>query len=143
MSEGTHDEGEGEQGDVRAAVEFLTSEAGGAVEQVDFAGYSFGAWVGLRALGEDHRVGKLVAVAPPTGFLDMGDAGRSPKPKLVIHGTRDAYAPPPSLDNWLAALPQPLEVEPLEGADHFFFGFVSRVAQRVCAFLEREIGFEE
>src|SRR5215510_12607909 len=46
LSEGVHDRGQGEQGDVAAALDFLASEFAGLPLVV--AGFSFGCWVGLR-----------------------------------------------------------------------------------------------
>src|ERR1700674_3452332 len=47
LSEGTHDEGRGEEEDVSAALDFLATEYPGA--PILLAGFSFGSWVGLRA----------------------------------------------------------------------------------------------
>ena len=54
LSEGKHDRGQGEQGDVRAAVDFLAGEFPGV--PVLLAGLSFGCWVGLRVGCADRRV---------------------------------------------------------------------------------------
>jgi alpha/beta superfamily hydrolase len=47
-SAGTHDNDDGEQGDVRAALDFLTAEFPAAPQLV--AGFSFGSRVGLRVM---------------------------------------------------------------------------------------------
>ncbi len=47
LSEGTHDRGIGERDDVRAALDFLAADFPAA--RLLLAGFSFGAWVGLRA----------------------------------------------------------------------------------------------
>ena len=46
LSEGTHDEGRGEQEDVRAALDWLDTEF---ARPILFAGFSFGAAVGMEA----------------------------------------------------------------------------------------------
>ncbi|MGH9726746.1 MAG: alpha/beta hydrolase, partial [Candidatus Acidiferrales bacterium] len=46
LSAGLHDRGQGEQGDVSAAIDYLAQEFPGVL--VLLAGFSFGAWVGLR-----------------------------------------------------------------------------------------------
>src|SRR5918912_3777577 len=56
-SEGTHDEGRGEQDDLRAAMAFIEQRYAGA--EVWLAGFSFGAAVMLRAACGDRRVRAL------------------------------------------------------------------------------------
>src|SRR5579863_8869759 len=53
-SEGTYDHGQGEQGDVRAAIDYLAAELPGLPILV--AGFSFGSSVGLRVGCGDARV---------------------------------------------------------------------------------------
>src|SRR6202167_2023967 len=53
LSEGEHDQGQGEQDDVRAAVDWLDREFH---LPILFAGFSFGSYVGLRACCGDPRV---------------------------------------------------------------------------------------
>src|SRR6202162_3642895 len=57
LSEGTHDNGHGEQEDVSAALDFLAGEYPGAPLLV--AGFSFGSWVGLLVGCRDSRVTEL------------------------------------------------------------------------------------
>jgi alpha/beta superfamily hydrolase len=63
LSEGEHDFGEGEQDDVRAALDWLQREFD---LPILFAGFSFGSYVGLRACCGDPRVIGLVALGIPT-----------------------------------------------------------------------------
>src|SRR2546428_11798858 len=53
LSEGVHDLGRGEQDDVRAAVDFLAKEF--PQRPLLLAGFSFGAWGGLRVGCADRR----------------------------------------------------------------------------------------
>ena len=54
LSEGAHDKGRGEADDVRAALDYLAAEF--PSRPILLAGFSFGAWVGLRVGCEDSRV---------------------------------------------------------------------------------------
>src|SRR5712664_809024 len=67
LSEGTHDEGRGEQDDVSAALDFLAAEYPGA--PLLLAGFSFGSWVGLRVGCSDTRVSELIGLEIPVGDL--------------------------------------------------------------------------
>ena len=64
LSEGEHAGGIGEVEDVRAALDWLESEF---TLPIIFAGFSFGAAVGLRAAYDDERVRALIALdCPPS-----------------------------------------------------------------------------
>src|SRR6201998_4415269 len=58
LSAGVHDRGEGETGDVQAAIDFLSSEFTEIPLLV--GGFSFGSWVGLRVGCGDQRVTDLL-----------------------------------------------------------------------------------
>ena len=61
-SEGLHDDGRGEQEDVRAALDW---SIGKFERPILFAGFSFGANVGMRACCGDPRVRGLIALGLP------------------------------------------------------------------------------
>jgi alpha/beta superfamily hydrolase len=60
QSEGTYDRGQGEQGDVRAAIDYLTGEFPNRPIRV--AGFSFGSSVGMRVGCGDTRVVQLIGM---------------------------------------------------------------------------------
>ncbi|HZC03891.1 MAG TPA: alpha/beta fold hydrolase, partial [Gammaproteobacteria bacterium] len=65
QSTGRYGEGIGEQQDARAAVEWLTAQAGVDPARLFLAGYSFGARVTLAVAATDPRLCGFIAVAPP------------------------------------------------------------------------------
>src|ERR1700684_1005494 len=62
LSQGEHDHGKGEVDDVRTALDWLAAEFH---LPLVFAGFSFGAAVGLRAACSDPRVTALIGVGVP------------------------------------------------------------------------------
>jgi alpha/beta superfamily hydrolase len=70
LSEGEHANGIGEVEDVRAALDWLEREF---TLPVIFAGFSFGAAVGLRAAYADDRVRALIALGLPTAAVRTED----------------------------------------------------------------------
>ena len=132
-SGGSHDQGNGEVEDVKAAVTYLLSRQ--SVSTVVVAGYSFGSMVGLRAGAADDRVHKLIGVALPMGFGDPSFLLPSAKPKLLISGDNDNYCPLPTLNEFFAKLVQPKTLVTIAGADHFFWGQEGEVAKAAVAFL--------
>ncbi len=123
LSEGVHDEGRGEEHDVRAAVDYLAAAFG---KPILFAGFSFGSNVGLRATCGDPRVAGVIGLGLPVraagrdyhyGFLP-----RCTQPKLFISGDEDIFCPADVLDEFLKLAPEPKERYIVAGADHFFQG---------------------
>lgn len=133
-SQGLHDDGNGEVDDVKGAVSFLLSRRW--IPSIAVAGYSFGSIVGLKAGAEDARVSKLVGVALPIANRDATFLEGVTKPKLLISGDRDDYAPVAKLQRLTAAMPEPKALVVIDGADHFFSGDEGRVAAAVAAFLK-------
>src|SRR3989441_9529511 len=74
LSEGEHDRGRGEQGDVRAALDFLSGEFSSVPLMV--AGFSFGCVAGLRAGCEDARVSQLIGLGLPVNSTDVSFLSR-------------------------------------------------------------------
>jgi alpha/beta superfamily hydrolase len=141
MSEGTHDKGAGEQGDVSAALEFLAAEYPGA--PLLLAGFSFGSWVGLRVGCGDSRVKELIGLGLPVGslgeqsfsYLDACD-----KPKLLACGEFDQFGPPQKLTALVERFPlrvkERTSVSIIPGADHFFAGHLPELESTIAAWLK-------
>jgi alpha/beta superfamily hydrolase len=136
-SEGAHDEGVGELDDVRAALAHLAATPGVDPDRLAVAGYSFGAWVGSRAVTALPQVRALALVAPPLSAWPLRELESEPRPKLVVAGDRDDYCPLSLLLPWVARLPEPKERVILEGVDHFFGGRDHDVAAAVAGFFAR------
>ncbi len=121
LSEGEHDHGEGEQDDVRAALDWLRREFG---LPILFAGFSFGSFVGLRACCGDARVVGLAALGLPThaeGRDYRYDFLRDcAQPKLFVSGTRDQYGPIAEVEAAVALAHDPKKLVWISDADHFF-----------------------
>jgi alpha/beta superfamily hydrolase len=132
-SQGTHGGGEAEGADVAAAVEYLLSCQ--AVSTLAVAGYSFGAGVGLLAGVSDPRVSTLIGIAPPVGRRNFAPLLTCTKPTLFVVGDKDHVCPLPALQDLLASCAAPKALTLLPGADHFFLGRETEVAQAVVTFL--------
>lgn len=134
QSEGEHDRGLGEQGDVRAALDYL------AVEYPDrpivLAGFSFGSWVGLRVGCEDGRVSRLIALGLPVDNVDASYLRRCAKPKLLIQGGEDQFGSRENLEALFATLPEPKQMVIIEDADHFFGGHLDEVGPAIDSWLD-------
>ena len=123
LSEGTHDDGHGEQDDVRAALEWLQQDFG---LPTLFAGFSFGSNVGMRACCGDPRVPGIVALGLPVEAEGRRYSYKylpsCTQPKLFISGTKDIYGPKQIVEQVVATAPEPKTLVFIEGVDHFFTG---------------------
>jgi alpha/beta superfamily hydrolase len=148
LSEGKHDEGFGEQEDVRAALDWLERNFN---RPILFAGFSFGSNVGLRACCADARVKGLIGLGVPVqaegrdytyGFLPKCTA-----PKLFISGDHDQYGPRAVMEGVFERAPEPKRLVWIAGADHFFQGTtespgakLNLMQQEIRSWLESEFG---
>jgi uncharacterized protein len=131
MSEGKHDRGEGERGDVRAALDFLATEYPEIPLLV--AGFSFGCWVGLRVGCEDARVRLLIGLGPPVNSADFSYLSRCQKPKLFVLGANDIYGSPDKLKSVVSKAAGENKVVIVEDADHFFVGKLDQVDAAIAS----------
>lgn len=120
LSEGVHDKGRGEAGDVRAAIDYVASEFAGA--PILLAGFSFGAFVGLRVGCEDARVKELAGAGLPVNDSDLAYLVECSKPKLILQSAHDQYGSRERTEALYEKLPEPKEIAFIEAPDHFFEG---------------------
>ena len=123
LSQGTHDDGHGEQDDVRAALDFLEQEF---PLPILFAGFSFGAATGLRVACKDARVVGCISLGTPVRVQERdytyGFLRECHKPKLFVSGGNDQYSPRVQLQAAVEYAAGPKKLVIVEGVDHFFEG---------------------
>ena len=137
-SQGEHAKGAGEQDDLRAAMRFILERYPGV--QLWLAGFSFGAWVMLRAACEDSRVHVLVAAGTPVSKYELKEAEPCVVPKLFVQGSLDEFGKVEDLKEFFCRLKDPRELRIIEGADHFFEGHLDELAQAVADFIASKLG---
>jgi len=138
LSQGDHDHGIGEVDDVRAALDWLDNELH---LPLIFAGFSFGAAVGLKAACADSRVKAAISVGTPVvpvaadtelpriyTFDFLHDCA---KPQLFVSGARDQFGPRTKLEALVRSLPEPKKLVVIEGADHFFEGRLRELREAI------------
>ena len=133
LSHGEHDQGAGEIDDVRTALDWLDREFH---LPIVFAGFSFGAAVGLRAAVPDARVPALIGLGTPISPVDNRSYDYDflvscTKPKLFVSGSRDQFASPARLKGLVQSLAEPKKLVIIEAADHFFEGRLREMCEAV------------
>jgi len=141
LSEGEHAHGEGEAEDVRAALDWLDGEYR---LPLVFAGFSFGAAVGLRVACPDDRVKAVIGLGLPVQPVDDRtydlDFLRScAKPKLFVSGSRDQFGPRAKLEALVNSLPEPKKLVIIDSADHFFEGRLREMREAVETWVPKTI----
>ncbi|MEK6302837.1 MAG: alpha/beta fold hydrolase [Acidobacteriota bacterium] len=132
-SEGTHDDGRGEQDDLRAAIQFIEDKYPAA--ELWLAGFSFGAAVTLRAGCGYERVRALVVVAAPVSKYDFSEVGACNKPKLFVQGELDEFGSAEDLKRLAETLGGTSHVQIIGDADHFFEGHLPALFESVSQFI--------
>lgn len=133
-SEGVHDDGHGEQDDVRAALDTLEREFPGL--PIVAGGYSFGSIMALKVGIDDPRVSSLVALGFPVDVMKSTDfVAKSTKPRLFVQGEHDEFGNGDAIKRFVATLPEPKALVVVPGADHFFTGKTAALAAAVSEWL--------
>jgi len=133
LSEGIHDRGSGEAADVRAALDYIAAEF--PSRPILLAGFSFGAWVGLRVGCEDARVANLVGLGIPVNDSDFSYLLDCAKPKLFLIGGRDQFASRDRVEKLFSRLSEPKQLFFVNDADHFFTNHLPEMAGALDAWL--------
>jgi len=138
LSEGVHDEGRGERDDVRAALDWLEQTY---KVPVIFAGFSFGAAVGLKACCPDSRVVGLIALGTPLAvearLYTYSYLSQCGKPKLMVSGDHDPFGPAQNLREIFNLAAEPKEIVLIENTGHFFENKLPDMREAVSAWLSR------
>ena len=141
LSQGEHDHGDGEMEDIGTALDWLDREFH---LPLIFAGFSFGAAVGLRVACPDARVRALMGLGLPVNAI--GDRVYNfeflrdcVKPKLFVSGDRDQFGPRTKLERLVNDLPEPKKLVIVEGADHFFEGRLRELRDSIESWIKESI----
>jgi uncharacterized protein len=133
LSAGEHDRGRGEQDDVRTALDFLTAEFSGI--PLLLAGFSFGAWVGLRVGCEHPRVAYLIGLGIPVNSTDFSFLRHCGKPKLFVHGSNDEFGAVEKVKALVPFIPGKNHLVVVQAVGHFFAGKLNEVDAAITNWL--------
>jgi alpha/beta superfamily hydrolase len=133
LSQGEHDYGKGEGEDTRAALDWIEREFH---LPLIFAGFSFGAAVGLGVACADAHVEAVIGLGLPVAAIDdrvydFEFLQSCMKPKLFVSGDRDQFGPRTKLEEVVKTLPEPKKLVIVQGADHFFEGRLRELRETI------------
>jgi alpha/beta superfamily hydrolase len=131
-SEGTHDQGRGEQDDVKAALGEMARRFPGRPLVV--GGFSFGSSMAMRVAATDARPRAVFALGFPAAMMtDTSFVPSVRAPRLFVQGEDDTIGPPAVLRTLVEPLAPPRELVVIEGADHFFTGRLDALEEAIAA----------
>ena len=139
QSTGEHDEGRGEQDDVRAALDHLANQY--PQLRLVLCGFSFGARVGLDVGIDDDRVQYLIGIGTPLDKYDFSFLESCRKPLLLVHGERDEYGDVEKLRQLAAELEKRTRVRlvVIPGAGHFFENRLDELKQAITDWINEQL----
>lgn len=137
-SEGSFDNGAGEQQDVAGALAYLRGLPEIDSPRVAVAGYSFGALVVLRYASGRDDLSAVVAVSHPTQRVPLVDLHLR-APALFVAGDRDEYCDPALISEYREQLGDEVTVVVHPGVDHFWWGSDDRLIESVSEFLRERL----
>jgi alpha/beta superfamily hydrolase len=140
-SAGEHDHGRGELADVRIALDYMAERFS---MPIIFAGFSFGAAIGLRAAVPHPRVQVLIALGIPVNAdgreYTYSLLRESEQPKLLLSGGQDQFATPEQLEQVFASAADPKRLVVIPGADHFFAGHLDEMRTALSDWIREVVG---
>ena len=119
QSEGAFDNGDGELEDLRAVAAWVRATR--PDDTLWLAGFSFGAYVSLRAAHE-LQPGMLISIAPPAAGRgwEFDNIVLPTMPWLVIQGEADEIVDPQAVYDWLERSGAQAELVRMPDTSHFF-----------------------
>ncbi len=118
-SAGEFDNGVGEMADLLAVV--VWAQARFPDSPLWLAGFSFGAWIALKATAQ-LQPESLLLVAPPVDMYDFSVIPEVTVPWMVIQGGEDEVVSAEAVAHWVAQRQPAPQSRVLDSAGHFFHG---------------------
>jgi alpha/beta superfamily hydrolase len=135
-SQGVHDHGKGEQGDVRAALDELERRFPDL--PLVLGAFSFGSEMALRVGAGDARVRALFALGYPLSMAeDPTYLDGCVMPRLFVQGENDEFGPGEAIRAFVERLPEPGELVVIPGSDHYFGGQLDALQGKVAGWAAR------
>lgn len=132
-SGGKFDNGDGEQDDVTAAIEWVKKKH--PDKKLIVGGFSFGSWVSTRVACERTDVEAMFLIGTPINKYDFSYLRHCERPMLFIHGTQDEHGDIDKLDKLVPTI-RNAESVTVTGADHFFTKQLEALEETIKAWAE-------
>jgi alpha/beta superfamily hydrolase len=129
-SRGRYEGGRGEARDLIAAAGWFREQHPEA--PLWLAGFSFGAYIVMRAQGQLEPQ-RLLLVAPPVSLFDFDHLPPVGVPWMVIQGGQDEVVSPRAVSEWVHRQSAAPDYRWMADADHFFHGRMPRLRDTIIS----------
>jgi uncharacterized protein len=134
-STGQHRGSQGDTEDLLTVFQYVQQQG---MKNIHLAGYSYGAWIGLKAMKQGLRPNTAILASPPLDFLDFRNLQPPSCPCLITAGDQDDFCAVDSIMKWVS--PQSGSerralIEILPRCDHFYWGCEKLLSEKVIGFL--------
>ena len=133
-SDGFHDDGRGEIGDVAAAAVWLRERVPGV--PLILVGYSFGSHCSIAYAAQDRFVAGVVAIGLPVRIWAFEDLPSLTCPLAVVQGTCDEFGSIEEVRAAMSRMAAPVRLFEVAGASHLFPGRAKEAAMRIVEAVE-------
>ena len=130
-SSGSYGDGVGEQDDLQAALDFLSTLKEIDSKRIGLAGYSFGGMVAASVAARDNRVKRLALISPALNEPGWAQLKKYASPKLILIGDADTSVPFQPFQRFFGDAKQ---YQIIAGADHFWSGFEQQLSEKITRF---------
>lgn len=139
QSQGSFDNGVGEQDDIMAAIDWLLQQPAVNKDRIGLTGYSFGGGVSIPVACRDSRVKALALISPVIDDYAVEILGGCNKPKIFIVGENDDITLPGTIEMAYNSAAEPKVYKLVPETDHFWDSHVNEAANLVADFLTGEL----
>ena len=129
-SDGNHDEGRGEVGDVAAAASWLRALV--PEKPLLLVGYSFGSRCSVTHGIADATIAGIIALGLPVRMWPFDDLAAFGRPLAVVQGTKDEFGSIEEVEAVIARANPAGRLYRVEGASHLFPGRAAEVGSVVA-----------
>jgi hypothetical protein len=134
LSEAIYGSRKGEIEDVLAALSFLKFQETVDNNRLFLSGYSFGAWVGLKAALKVKDLKAVAGISPPFGMFTFEFLKNISIPIFLMGGDQDNFCSLKEFERIFNKISSSKKRVVLPGADHFYWGREEEVGERVREF---------
>jgi alpha/beta superfamily hydrolase len=139
QSQGSFDNGTGEQDDITAAIDWLLQQTPVDKDRIGLAGYSFGGGVSIPVACRDLRIKALALISPVINEDAVKILRTCNKPKIFIIGEYDDVTTPATIEIACNNAAEPKLHKLIPEADHFWYGYENEAVNLAADFLTLEL----
>lgn len=132
-SEGSYDEGRGEQEDCETIVHWVKHVVPN--DRIYLAGFSFGAYIAAAVANKDPTIARLITIAPVVTNQDYTVLNRIQCPWLIIAAEKDELIDVADVEAFVRQSPLKPGLKIIKDASHFFHGRLSELQENLYGFL--------